>query len=111
MIKYFLRKKCTVDRFEGGDIMPNIKSQIKRVKISKMQNAKNTAARSALKTTLRRFEESLVNNAENAAEALQKASRALDKAAAKGLIHKNKAARKKSRMAKRFAQSTSNKAS
>jgi small subunit ribosomal protein S20 len=90
--------------------MPNIKSAIKRVQISKLQNAKNTAARSALKTTIRRFEESLVNNPENAAEALQKASRALDKAAAKGLIHKNKAARKKSRLAKKYAQSA-NKAS
>ncbi|NLO98599.1 MAG: 30S ribosomal protein S20 [Peptococcaceae bacterium] len=81
--------------------MPNTKSAIKRVKISNMQKAKNTAARSALKTAIRRFEESLLNNPENAAEALQKASRALDKAAAKGLIHKNKAARKKSRLAKK----------
>jgi len=84
--------------------MPNTKSAIKRVKISNMQKAKNTAARSALKTAIRRFEESLLNNPENAAEALQKASRALDKAAAKGLIHKNKAARKKSRLAKKYAQ-------
>lgn len=90
--------------------MPNIKSAIKRVQISKLQNAKNTAARSALKTAIRRFEEAVANNAENAAETLQKASRALDKAAAKGLIHKNKAARKKSRMTKKYAQ-TNNKAS
>ncbi len=84
--------------------MPNIKSQIKRVQLNKLQNAKNTAARSALKTAIRRFEETLGNNADNAAEALQKASRALDKAASKGLIHKNKAARKKSRLAKKLAQ-------
>jgi len=63
--------------------MPNIKSQIKRVQLSKLQNAKNTAARSSLKTAIRRFEEAVTNNVENAAEALQKASRALDKAAAK----------------------------
>jgi small subunit ribosomal protein S20 len=105
MIKCTLRKKHTVDRIKGGDNMPNIKSAIKRVKISSEQNARNTAVRSALKTTIRRFEESLANNPEQAAEALQKASRALDKAAAKGLIHKNKAARKKSRMAKKYAQS------
>lgn len=91
--------------------MPNIKSAIKRVQISKLQNEKNTAARSALKTAIRRFEEAVANNADNAVEALQKASRALDKAAAKGLIHKNKAARKKSRMSKKYAQSTNNKAS
>jgi len=90
--------------------MPNIKSAIKRVQLNKLQNAKNTAARSALKTSIRRFEEAVGNNAENAAEALQKASRALDKAAAKGLIHKNKAARKKSRLSKKYSQLT-NKAS
>ncbi|MCM1566574.1 MAG: 30S ribosomal protein S20 [Dehalobacter sp. 4CP] len=90
--------------------MPNIKSAIKRVQLSKLQNAKNTAARSSLRTAIRRFEEAVNNNPENAVEALQKASRALDKAAAKGLIHKNKAARKKSRMAKKF-QALSNKAS
>ncbi|MGI6451380.1 MAG: 30S ribosomal protein S20 [Desulfitobacteriia bacterium] len=89
--------------------MPNIKSAIKRVQLSRLQNAKNTAAKSALKTAIRRFEEAVNNNAETAAEALQKASRALDKAAAKGLIHKNKAARKKSRMAKKLSQA--NKAS
>ncbi|AFV03599.1 SSU ribosomal protein S20p [Dehalobacter sp. UNSWDHB] len=90
--------------------MPNIKSAIKRVQLSKLQNAKNTAARSSLRTAIRRYEEAVNNNPENAVEALQKASRALDKAAAKGLIHKNKAARKKSRMAKKF-QALNNKAS
>ena len=90
--------------------MPNIKSQIKRVQLSKLQNIRNTAARSSLKTAIRRFEEAVTNNAESAGEALQKASRALDKAAAKGLIHKNKAARKKSRLIKRLANLT-NKAS
>lgn len=91
--------------------MPNIKSAIKRVQLNRLQNAKNVAARSALKTAIRRFEEALNNNADNAVEALQKASRALDKAAAKGLIHQNKAARKKSRMAKKYAQVMNNKAS
>ena len=91
--------------------MPNIKSQIKRVQLSKLQNEKNTAARSSLKTAIRRFEEAVTNNVENAAEALQKASRALDKAAAKGIIHKNKAARKKSRLVKRLSNLTNNKAS
>lgn len=86
--------------------MPNIKSAIKRVQVSRLRNAKNIAARSALKTSIRRFEEAISNNAENAGEVLQKASRAIDKAAAKGLIHKNKAARKKSRMFKKYSQTT-----
>lgn len=91
--------------------MPNIKSQIKRVQLSKLQNEKNTAARSSLKTAIRRFEEVVTNNVENAVEALQKASRALDKAAAKGIIHKNKAARKKSRLTKKLAKLNNEKAS
>jgi len=91
--------------------MPNIKSAVKRAQLNKLQNLRNTAAKSALKTAIRRFEDALSNNVENAAEALQKASRALDKAAAKGLIHKNKAARKKSRMAKKYANVLKNKAS
>ena len=90
--------------------MPNIKSQIKRVRTSKLRNLKNTAARSSLKTSIRRFEEAVTNGVENVAEVLQKASRALDKAAAKGIIHKNKAARKKSRLSKKLAKLT-NKAS
>jgi len=84
--------------------MPNIKSAIKRAKLNKIRNARNVAARSALKTSIRRFEEALVNDPVNAAEAFKKACRALDKAASKGLIHKNKAARKKSRLAKKYAQ-------
>ncbi|MDR1604341.1 MAG: 30S ribosomal protein S20 [Gracilibacteraceae bacterium] len=84
--------------------MPNIKSAIKRVQLTKQRNARNTAARSALKTTLRRFEESV--GREDSGANFRKACRALDKAGSKGLIHKNKAARKKSRLAKRLAAST-----
>lgn len=83
--------------------MPNIKSAVKRVQITKIQNAKNSAARSALKTSIRRFEEAVASNSENVGEALKNASQALDKAAASGLIHKNKAARKKSRMSKKYS--------
>ncbi|MDR1070122.1 MAG: 30S ribosomal protein S20 [Gracilibacteraceae bacterium] len=84
--------------------MPNIKSAIKRVRLNGLRNQRNTAARSALKTSLRRFEESL--GREDAVNNFQKACCALDKAKSKGLIHKNKAARKKSRLAKRLAAST-----
>ncbi|GAB6173322.1 30S ribosomal protein S20 [Paradesulfitobacterium aromaticivorans] len=83
--------------------MPNIKSAIKRVELAKVRTIKNAAAKSTLKTAIRRFEESLTSDKEAATLALHKASRALDKASSKGLIHKNKAARKKSRLTKKLA--------
>jgi len=84
--------------------VPNIKSAIKRVELAKVRTIKNAAAKSSLRTTLRRFEESISTDSETAALALKKATRALDKASSKGLIHKNLAARKKSRLNKRFSK-------
>jgi len=84
--------------------VPNIKSAIKRVEIAKARTIKNAAAKSALRTSIRRFEESLNTDAETAKIALNKATRALDKASSKGLVHKNTAARKKSRLTKRYAK-------
>jgi len=83
--------------------VPNIKSAIKRVELGKARMIKNAAAKSFLRTTIRRFEESITKDSETAALALKKATRALDKASSKGLIHKNLAARKKSRLTSRFA--------
>lgn len=87
--------------------MPNIKSAIKRVEIAKARTLKNAAAKSALRTAIRRYEESLSTDAETAKIALQNATRALDKATSKGIVHKNTAARKKSRLTKRYAQTFS----
>jgi small subunit ribosomal protein S20 len=84
--------------------MANIKSAIKRAKLSKAKNLANASAKSALKTSIKRFEQTLTAEPDQAEQALRSASRSLDKAATKGLIHKNKAARKKSRLAKRLAQ-------
>ncbi|MCL1918008.1 MAG: 30S ribosomal protein S20 [Peptococcaceae bacterium] len=84
--------------------MANIKSAIKRAKLSKAKNFENASARSALKTSIKRFEETLTTDPDQAQQALRSASRSLDKAASKGLIHKNKAARKKSRLTKRLAK-------
>ena len=84
--------------------MPNIKSAIKRVELGKARSIKNAAAKSTLRTTIRRFEESMTTDSDTAALALKKATRALDKASSKGLIHKNLAARKKSRLTKRFSK-------
>ena len=84
--------------------MPNIKSAIKRVELEKARMIKNAAAKSYLRTVIRRFEESISTDSETAALALKKATRALDKASSKGLIHKNLAARKKSRLNKRLTK-------
>jgi len=84
--------------------VPNIKSAIKRVELGKARMIKNAAAKSYLRTVLRRFEESISTDSETAALALKKATRALDKASSKGLIHKNLAARKKSRLTNRLTK-------
>jgi len=79
--------------------MPNIKSAKDRVELSAKQNLRNRINRSALKTTIRRFDEAVAaNDATLTGEALKAAVVKIDKAVAKGLIHKNTAARKKSRM-------------
>lgn len=83
--------------------MPNIKSAIKRVKTSEKRRLQNASQRSALRTAVKTFETAAASqNVESAKEALIAASKKLDKAATKGLIHKNAAARKKSRLAKKL---------
>ena len=81
--------------------MPNIKSAIKRVKVAEKANAANSQAKSAMRTQVKKAEQAIAAGAENTEELVVAASKALDKAASKGLIHKNAAARKKSRLAKK----------
>jgi small subunit ribosomal protein S20 len=82
----------------------NIKSQMKRIKTNEKARQRNVAVKSALKTAVRRFRTAAdAGDAAAAQEALQAASKALDKAASKGVIHKNQAANRKSGMAKRVA--------
>ena len=76
--------------------MPNIKSAKKRVLVAKVRNDRNKAAKTELKTVLKR-----ARAEEATADAVKTAAVTLDKAAGKGLIHKNKAARIKSRLAKK----------
>ena len=79
--------------------MPNIKSSKKDVISSKIAYEKNKAAKSALKTAVKKFEAALADGDRAAAEVAYKAAvKAVDKAALKGLMHKNTAARKKSSM-------------
>jgi small subunit ribosomal protein S20 len=82
----------------------NIKSQLKRIKTNEKARQRNKAVKSSLKTSIRRFRAAVdAGDATQAGEALQAASRQLDKAASKGVIHANQAANKKSAMAKQAA--------
>ena len=82
--------------------MANIKSQIKRIRTNEAARVRNKSVKSALKTAVRSFREAADSGDRAAAEIkLVAASRALDKAASKGVIHANQAANKKSAMAKR----------
>lgn len=83
--------------------MANIKSAKKRARIAEKARMRNKAYKSALKTRIKNFEKlALEDDLEQAEVALKDASSYLDKLASKGIIHKNAAARKKSRLAKRL---------
>ena len=85
--------------------MANIKSQIKRNKQNEKAHQRNKAAKSSLRTSVRKFREAAEGGDLEAAEtALRAATRQLDKAASKGVIHKNQAANRKSAIAKHFAE-------
>jgi small subunit ribosomal protein S20 len=80
--------------------LPNIKSAIKRVEVTKTKTLKNTVKKSALKTAIKKCSEAIEKNEANAKETLTATTKVLDKAAAQNLLHKNTAARRKSRLAK-----------
>ncbi|MBD8069214.1 30S ribosomal protein S20 [Bacillus sp. PS06] len=82
--------------------MPNIKSAIKRVKTSDERRAQNASVKSATRSAVKNFEALATNNDDNAKAAYLEASSKLDKAARKGLIHKNAASRQKARLAKKL---------
>ncbi len=79
--------------------MPNIKSAMKRDAKSKLENAHNKAQKTALKTVIKKFDAAVAEgNKEAAAGTYKAAVKSVDRAAARGLIHKNNAAHKKSAM-------------
>jgi small subunit ribosomal protein S20 len=83
----------------------NIKSQIKRIKTNEKARLRNKSVKSALKTAVRKFREAAeAGDVATATEAMRAASRQLDKAASKGVIHANQAANRKSAMAKKAAE-------
>jgi small subunit ribosomal protein S20 len=80
--------------------MANIKSAQKRIKVTKAKTIRNRMVKSALKTVIKKFEVTLTaKSVDDAKAAYVRAAKALDMAATKGIIHKNMAARKKSRLA------------
>ena len=83
--------------------MPQIKSAIKRVKVTKVKTDNNRSAKTAMRTVVKKFE---IGVAEGKADVamLNVTASAIDKAASKGVIHKNAANRKKARLAKRLAK-------
>ena len=85
--------------------MANIKSQIKRIKTNEKARLRNKSVKSSLKTAVRKFREAADSgDVATATEAMRTASRQLDKAASKGVIHANQAANRKSAMAKKAAE-------
>ncbi len=84
--------------------MANIKSQIKRIKTNNKATERNKAIKAEFRTAVRKVREAVAGgDADKAAEALKHASKRLDKAVSKGVIHKNQAANQKSALAKKVS--------
>lgn len=87
--------------------MPNIKSQIKSMRKNEKRRERRAAQKSALRTALKNVEQAIAaNDLEKARELYRFAAKKLDKAATKGIIHKNEAARRKSRLAQKINRAT-----
>lgn len=82
--------------------MPNIQSAKKRVKVSAKKNLRNRMVKNGLRTSLKKLDAAVAADPKNAAAQLAMTSSAIDKAQAKGVIHKNAANRKKARLAKQL---------
>ena len=85
--------------------MPNIKSAKKRVLVNATKAAQNKSANSALKTAIKKDNAAIESGDANKAEAVKVAVKKLDQAAAKGLLHKNNAAHKKSQLVNKLNKS------
>lgn len=83
--------------------MANIKSQIKRNRQNERRHERNKAVRSELKTRTKNAVKAAETGADDVAERLRLALKRIDKAAAKGVIHPNQAARRKSRLVRHIA--------
>ena len=88
--------------------MPNIKSAIKRVKITEKKTRANRMKKSALRKQIRTVDRAIAEGAENTADMLRRAQKRIDQAVAQGRMHKNTAARRKSRLARALNRQQSN---
>ena len=82
--------------------MPNIKSAKKRVRVIAAKTARNKVIKSSLKTVVKKANTAVINNADDKTTAVRAAIKKIDQAAAKGIMHKNTAARKKSALARKL---------
>ena len=82
--------------------MPNIKSAKKRVKVASAKAMQNKMVKSNLKTVIKKADAATAAKADNSEAAVKAAIKAVDQACAKGIMHKNCAARKKSQLAKKL---------
>ncbi|MBR5479355.1 MAG: 30S ribosomal protein S20 [Clostridia bacterium] len=78
--------------------MPNIKSAKKRVELTKVYAGRNQAKKTALKTSIKKFDAALAAGGAEASDAYKAAVKSVDRAVAAGIMHKNTAARKKSQL-------------
>jgi small subunit ribosomal protein S20 len=94
--------------FSTGEVtsLPNIKSAMKRVRVSEKQNLRNRMIRSEMKTAIRKFSEAVSSGSENAEALMAEAVSMVDRAASKGTIHKNCANRKKAQIARKMNAAT-----
>lgn len=84
--------------------MPNIKSAKKRVLVGERNRLNNRMAKSSMKTAVKKFEAAAENKDAGAKAAFVQATSAVDKAASKGVLHKNAANRKKAQLARKMAK-------
>ena len=99
MLKYILAQNFCDKMNQSEEVfgLPNIKSAKKRVLIGEVRNARNKATKSDLKTAIKKFEAAAAEGNRTEAESAYKVTvKSVDKAAAKGILHKNNAAHKKS---------------
>lgn len=82
--------------------MPNIKSAKKRVKVINTKTMQNKAVKSNLKTVIKKADAACAEKAQDSEAAIRLAIKKVDQAAAKNILHKNAAARKKSQLAKKL---------
>lgn len=89
--------------------MPNIKSAIKRVKIEKKKTLNNNVKKSEYKTAVRKFEKAVAEKREDVKELMKNAQKAIDHACSNGVISKNAASRKVSKLEKKLATNADSK--